>query len=144
MTSITNVRPSRLRRIFASYSRKDARAVHELVRLVRLTGAPVFLDIDSIACGERWAEKIADAIRAADLFTVFWSSNASRSEEVARELQLALSMCKPIVPVLIEDEALPESLADYQGVMLGRLFSPHDTSFDPTPHLQRLVDRFLL
>jgi hypothetical protein len=116
--------------------------VHELVRLLRITGAPVFLDTDSVAPGELWAEKVGTAIQAAEVVAVFWSHNAAQSREMAKELLLALSLKKTIVPVLIEDGPLPDDLAAYQGVMLGDLFAPHDVTFDPMPYVRRLVERF--
>lgn len=129
-------------RVFASYSRKDARPVHELVRLLRMTGAPVFLDTDSIEAGERWRSALEAALVAADLVAVFWTRAAAESAEVAREYRRAMEMSKPVVPVLLDDAPLPTELAEFQGVALTDLFSPHDQLFDPQLHVQELVRRF--
>ena len=129
------------RRVFASYSRKDARSVHELVRLIRMTGAPVFLDVDSIQSGERWRSTLEAALLHADLVAVFWTSNAAQSKEVKREYRLALKLNKPIVPVLLDDSPLSAELAEFQGVVLVDLFSAHDITFDPIPYVRTLVAR---
>jgi hypothetical protein len=104
-----------------------------------MTGAPVFLDVDSIPTGQRWREAIHAALRSADLIAVFWSYAASQSEEVRHEWQLALTLNKPIVPVLMDGSPLPAELAAFQGVDLGDMFSPHDVTFDPSPYIRALI-----
>lgn len=131
-----------IRRIFASYSRKDSRSVHELVRLMRMTGAPVFLDTDSIPAGENWREILTAALQQADLVAVFWSYNSAMSEEVRKEYQFAAAIGKRIVPVMMDETPLTEELAAFQGVNLVDVFSPHDASFDPKPYVAKLISAF--
>lgn len=133
-----------VRRVFAAYARKDARSVLELVRLIRMTGAPVFLDVDSIPTGESWRETIHAAILNANLVAVFWTESASQSQEVQHEWQLALELKKPIVPVVMDGPALPPELAAYQGVDLSDMIAPHDVTFDSAPYIHALLERFAL
>ena len=133
----------RARRLFASYSRKDARRVHGLVRLIRASGAPVFLDVDSIPAGTKWRAEIEQAIDTADAVVVFWSPEAATSAEVAREIEVALRLGKDIIPALLDDIPLPPTLTDYQGVLLADLWSPHDVTFDARPHVDALLERML-
>lgn len=129
------------RRIFVSYSRTDARKVHELVRLLRTTGAPVFLDVDSIDLGSRWREKISEAIAAAEAVLVFWSRTASESTEVAVEYETAIALARSVIPVALDDTPFPPALAQFNGLSLAGLFVPHDTNFSPYPMLAPLLLR---
>jgi hypothetical protein len=131
------------KRLFASYSRKDTRRVHELVRLLRVSGAPVFLDTDSIPSGQKWQHEIQLALTAADAIVVFWSYAAIESIEVKREYEYAIQLGKDVVPIVLDDVPLTEILAQYQGVILSDLFVPHDVTFDPTLHIERLVIRLI-
>lgn len=129
------------RRIFVSYARADERKVHSLVRLLRTTGAPVFLDVDSIPLGSRWREQIADAIGAADAMLVFWSGAAGASSEVRVEYELAISLAKDVVPVALDDTPFPPALAPFNGLSLASFFVPRDPSFFPLPSLAPLLAR---
>lgn len=129
------------RRIFVSYARTDARAVHSLVRLLRTTGAPVFLDVDSIPLGSKWRAQIAEAIGAADAMLVFWSSVASASSEVRVEYELAISLNKDVIPVALDDTPFVPVLAQFNGLSLATFFVPRDPSFSPLPSLAPLLAR---
>ena len=129
------------RRIFVSYSRTDARKVHELVRLLRTTGAPVFLDVDSIPPGSRWREKISEAINVAEAVLVFWSQTASESPEVTAEYEMAIALDRDVIPVALDDTPFAPALAQFNGLSLAALFVPHDPSFSPYPTLAPLLAR---
>jgi hypothetical protein len=130
-----------IRRIFVSYSRKDARKVHELVRLLRTTGVPVFLDVDSIALGSKWRDQITEAISAADAMLVFWSAAAEGSSEVKAEYELAMSLRRDVIPVALDSTAFPPALAQFNGLSLAELFGVRDLVVDPLPALEALVVR---
>ena len=104
--------------LFASYSHKDGPAVHGLVRLLRVTGAPIFLDIDSIPAGTKWRQIIEQAISRADAVVLFWSTHAAQSEQVQQEWRVAISFGKDIIPVCLEHTPLPPDLSEYQAVLL--------------------------
>ena len=131
------------RRLFVSYARADARKVHLLVKLVRATGAPVFLDTDSIPSGAKWREALAEALSNAEAVVVFWSTSAAKSEEVATEYAEGIRLAKPIIPVCLDDEPLARELAQYQALGLQELFIPHDSSFDARELLAQLVSRLV-
>jgi len=132
------------RRLFVSYARADARKVHLLVRLVRATGAPVFLDTDSIPAGAKWREALAEALANAEAVVVFWSRSAAKSAEVAAEYSEGIRLAKTIIPVCLDDEPLSHQLGQYQALGLQELFVPHDSSFDGRKLLEQLVSRLLL
>src|SRR5262249_18337854 len=74
--------------------------------------------------GEDWWDRIADLIRGADTFLFFITVRSVRSPACLRELNMALSLKKRILPVVQEkasDQAvteLPEVLAKEQWVFL--------------------------
>ena len=89
--------PTRQRRhhtAFASYASADREEV-----LARLQGmkkvAPhldVFIDVLSLRSGRRRAQRLEEEIRARDVFYLFWSLAASRSEWVDKEWRTALRL----------------------------------------------------
>ena len=133
--------PMSPRRIFVSYSRADERKVHVLVRLLRTTGAPVFLDVDSIALGSRWRERISEAISVAQAVLVFWSRAANESSEVKAEYEMAISLGREVIPVALDDTPFPPAIAQFNGLSLSEFFVPHDPSFSPHPLLAPLLVR---
>jgi len=114
-----------LKRLFTSYSRRDGRQVAEIVRLLRVTGAYVFRDEDSIQPGKKWRTEISEALTSADTVLVFWGRNAQASEEVRTEYEQAINLGKDIVPILLEPLILPPALADYQYVDFSELNYSH-------------------
>ena len=113
-----------LRRLFVCYSRRDARAVVGLVRLMRVTGAAVFRDEDSIAPGQRWRAEVSDALGAADTVLVFWSTHARASEEVRHEYETAMAAGKTVIPILLDGTPPAEALQQFQHLDFSELFVP--------------------
>lgn len=105
-------------RFFISYSRKDQALVRNLTRLVGLSGAYAFLDEVSIEPGDRWQKAIDSAIREASCVIVFWSRHAEKSEWVDTEWRLGLMLGKKLVPVRLDDTALPTQLSQFQAIDL--------------------------
>jgi len=110
--------------LFVSYSRRDERLVAPLVDLLRLTDTQVFRDRDSIRAGDRWRRIIEAAIEKSTECLVFWCEHALSSPEIAREVDLALSLGKKMVPVLLDDSPMSEQLKEFQAIDL-RFFEPH-------------------
>jgi hypothetical protein len=119
------------KRYFASYSSADRAFVQPVVRLLRTTSTLVFLDVDSIDPGERWADRLEQAIAEATTFVLFWSRHARKSPIVEREWRAALNAGKEIIPVYIDSTVLPEPLQAFQGV--------HFKSLVPKPPLRSTV-----
>lgn len=83
----------RERTAFASYASEERFQV-----LARIQGMQkmvpdlhIFLDFMSIRAGEDWQNRLSDEIADCDLFLLFWSIAASRSQWVQREWQTALA-----------------------------------------------------
>jgi hypothetical protein len=102
--------------VFVSCSRKDARIVLPLVRLLRASGHEVFVDQDNLEFGSDWDSDLASAIGRADRFILFWSRASRVSGRVEREVELALASpgCR-IIPVALDGSVLPDQVRRFHG-----------------------------
>jgi hypothetical protein len=101
-------------RIFVSYSRRDTQ-VAEAYRLAQMAiGNDVFMDSYSIRVGEDWRAALATAIDEANIFQLFWSSNAAESENVQHEWDYALKYkcpdqhCVSFIRPVFWDKPMPQ------------------------------------
>ena len=103
----------RLRQVFASYSPKDEQIVSELAHVAPIFGAAYLTDRTHLVPGEDRREGLQRLIRNADVFQLFWSTNSMRSNEIANELNYAISLRRPgfILPTYWE-EPVPRSPAE--------------------------------
>ena len=83
--------------------------VEAVASTFRLLGDEYLIDAHDLRSGEDWQRRIAQFIEDADVFQLFWSSNALRSQEVLAECRHALSLQHEgfIRPVYWQDP-LPE------------------------------------
>jgi hypothetical protein len=83
------------RRIFPSYSHLDESIVQQVEAYARTLGDEYLRDVTHLRSGEVWSERLADFIRTADVFQLFWSRNSMASTWVRREWEYALSLGRP-------------------------------------------------
>jgi TIR domain len=102
--------------IFVSYSHQDAGLVKPVVGLLRATKDLIFQDVDAIMPGSRWRPQIEEALDVAHLIVLFWCCHSSRSAEVRKEYESALSTGKDVLPVLLDATPLPKELSEFQWV----------------------------
>ncbi|HEX6786740.1 MAG TPA: toll/interleukin-1 receptor domain-containing protein, partial [Acidimicrobiales bacterium] len=72
----------RFRKVFASYSHADTEVVEAVASAVRLLGDEYLIDSHDLHSGEDWQQRIGELIDDADVFQLFWSSNALQSRNV--------------------------------------------------------------
>ena len=82
------------RRIFASYSHRDLDVVESVERHARTLGDEYLRDLQQLRSGESWNSRLLQMIDQADVFQLFWSSNAASSEFVQQEWRHALALCR--------------------------------------------------
>ena len=104
--------------VFASYSRVDGRLVTQLLGLFAAVDVPVFRDEQSVKPGQKWRIAIDEAIEQCQTILVFWCEHAAQSSEVRSEYEHAIALGKRVVPVLMDQTALPPNLGQYQGLDL--------------------------
>jgi hypothetical protein len=80
------------RRIFPSYSHRDAAIVAQFERYARVLGDEYLRDAVHLRTGQVWTEELRRLIRSADIFQLFWSNSSMRSRYVREEWEYALSL----------------------------------------------------
>lgn len=78
------------RTAFASYSSKDRRDVMARVHGLRKAGVDVFMDVLHLRSGQHYEDLLTKMIETRDVFYLFWSRSARKSEWVEKEWKLAL------------------------------------------------------
>lgn len=88
--TVCEVRP---KTAFASYATEDRDEVLARIQgmLKVLPELDIFLDVASLRSGEKWADRLEQEIQCRDIFYLFWSLAASRSQWVEKEWQTALT-----------------------------------------------------
>ena len=95
--------------IFISYSRKDFEAADRLRATLAKAGYEAWIDRE-IPGGDLWKKRIAEAIEAARAFMVLLSPNAVASDNVRKELDMADSRKKLILPLVIAPTKIPHEM----------------------------------
>jgi hypothetical protein len=103
------------RRAFLSYASADRAEVLKRAQALRAAGISFFQDILNLEPGDRYERELFAEIDRCDLFLLFWSSHAAKSEWVQREAAYALKrqqMTTPeetpaITPVILEGPPVP-------------------------------------
>jgi Tol biopolymer transport system component len=92
-------------RIFISYAREDQAAVEALNADLKRARFQVWLDEDLIG-NEAWWDTILEQIRLSDLYIVALSPNSLRSRACKAELDYAIALNRPLLPLLIREVAI--------------------------------------
>jgi hypothetical protein len=96
--------------LFVSYSHKDRPRVEPIVSVIEELGRRVWMDRTDITGQTGWAGQIVRAIRESRAVVLMASPNSYASDQVVRELYLAMNHKKTIVPIEIEPAELPDEL----------------------------------
>jgi len=97
--------------VFLSYSRKTSGFALHIKDILDNIGINVWIDQSDIRGGDRWEEKINQALKECKLLIVIVSPAAITSEWVEYEWKTALSAGKPIIPLYYyEVENEPDEL----------------------------------
>jgi hypothetical protein len=100
---------------FISYSRRHSDLLEPISALLAARGR-LFVDSEEIDPGDRWREKLEEALRDSKEVVVLWCCHAASRPWVARELELAKELDKKITPVLLCPAQLPPIAAEYQWI----------------------------
>jgi hypothetical protein len=88
--------------IFISYRRTDRELVASVVRRLEARGVGVWYDAE-IDGGADWREVIVEALTSSDMLAIFFSEECNNSRQLKKELAIADTLGKPVVPILIEN-----------------------------------------
>lgn len=122
-------------RIFISYSHQDKATVDSILDRLKTAGHEVWIDSLKLRPGDNISRKIQEGISSADAILVVVSANALRSKWMLQEFSsLALSELSKrepkIIPILLDDSAVPSYLSNYLYLDLSR---------DPAKGLENLI-----
>lgn len=93
----TEIVAHKYNRVFISYAHEDEEKVRSFHEALDLTDIDHFFDRAYLKTGDVFPQVIQDYINSADLFVLFWSENASKSEYVQKERKQALERAFPQV-----------------------------------------------
>jgi TIR domain-containing protein len=120
------------RDVFVSYSVPDRDCAFELVSRLEARGLSVWIAPRDISPAAEWAEEIIDAISAARLMLLVFSSHSNASPQVRREVERAVHKQVPVLPYRIED-ILPSKSLEYflsSQHWLDGFAGPRDTQYE--------------
>lgn len=92
-----------MRPVFVSHSSKDKKAAVRICSALEAKGIGCWIASRDVAPGENFGDAIVDAIRAAKLMLLVFTSNANNSDEIKKELVLAGHNRLIVIPVRVED-----------------------------------------
>jgi len=104
--------------VFVSHSSQDKHNVALIARVLENAGIRAWVDQEAIRGGERFPERIHDAIVEADRVIVLWSEAASRSDWVDKEISIALGAHRRIIPCRLDNTGLPATISDLHAIDL--------------------------
>ena len=104
---------------FASYTSKDRRRVLARVQGIEKLGVSVFMDTHGLRSNDQYKKRIFEAIDSADIFYLFWSRHATRSNWVDQEWrygykQKGLAFIDPVPLVDPRKAPPPPELAEHK------------------------------
>lgn len=120
------------RRIFVSYSHRDAEIVTHIGMISRLLGDEFVRDCTHLRAGEVWSEQLEALVRSADVFQLFWSTNSMASPFVRQEWEYALALGRDsfVRPCYWEDPLPARPAEDLPPAALRRLHFHRFTTSD--------------
>jgi len=106
-----------MKRVFISYSRRDAEMVDKITKVLESAGIDVWIDRSDISGGSVWRESIVNGIEQCNVFILALSPASVSSDNVRKELDIAEGFKKKILPV----QLLPTSIPNIFKYQLGGL-----------------------
>jgi hypothetical protein len=100
------------RKVFISYSHRDAEWVRQFAEALREQDVDAWFDDSQIKAGEAWDETIEMALRGSDAIVAVLTSASANSPYMFAEYGAALGMGKPYIPIIssdLEKSAIPSA-----------------------------------
>ena len=115
--------------VYISYSHVDKAAADAACATLERAGIRCWIAPRDITPGDEWSAAIIKAIDQCRAMVLIFSQNANNSRQIRREVERAITVGIPLVPVRIEDVVPTESLAYFMGTVhwLDAMTPPFDT-----------------
>lgn len=98
------------KQVFISHSSEDHAVARKVYEFLKSDGIDCFMDDYDLRPGDEFVTKIPEAIRGSSVVVLIFSTNSDNSSDVTKELELARTGKKLIIPVRVE-KLLPHNLA---------------------------------
>ena len=69
--------------VFASYSHADTAIVEAVEKAYEALGMDYLRDVMTLKSGQSWSDQLLKMVEQADIFQLFWSSDASEIERIS-------------------------------------------------------------
>jgi hypothetical protein len=102
-----------MKAVFISHASVDGQTATDIKSQLQKHGIGCWKAPEDIPAGVSWEEEIVEAITRCSVFILVWSKASQSSEQTKRELALACSLEKVIIPFRIEDGSLEGAFAYY-------------------------------
>ena len=103
-------------RVFVSYSSKDHAKADAIRAALEAAGLPCWIAPRDLSAGTQWGAGIVQAIETCETVLVVFSQAANDSPQVAREMELAVSRRRPLIPVRVADDTPTDDMQYFLGV----------------------------
>ena len=123
--------------VFLSHSTADRKIVDAIREALQRNGIPCWIAPENIMQGEPWPQAISRGINTCKVMLCVLSGTANQSEDVEREISLACSKRKVVIPMRIEDVKPSEKLEYFLGNV--QWFDAIDPPIDR--HLWNITER---
>ncbi len=122
--------------VFISYSRRDKKKVKEFCKAFSNAGITFWIDENGIENGENFKSIIVRAIEDSSVFLYFSSKDSNASSWTAKEVGIAVSRKKNIIPIKLDD-------APYNVAIEFDLVNLNVLDCTNAGHLQQSIERLL-
>src|SRR5215510_5124971 len=122
--------------VYISYSHVDKAAADAACATLERAGIRCWIAPRDITPGDEWSAAIVKAIDHCRAMVLIFSTSANNSRQIPREVERAINVGIPLVPVRIEDVAPTQALAYFMSTVhwLDAMTPPFED------HLNRLAD----
>src|SRR5262249_3910200 len=103
--------------VYISYSHVDKVAADAACATLERAGIRCWIAPRDITPGDEWSAAIIKAIDQGRAMVLIFSQNANNSRQIRREVERAITVGIPLVPVRIEEVVPTESLAYFMGTV---------------------------
>jgi TIR domain len=104
------------KRIFVSYSSPDQEKADKLRQALEFAGIGCWIAPRDLSAGTQWGAGIVEAINECEAVLVVFSAAANNSPQVAREMELAVSKRRPLIPIRVADDQPTNDMQYFLGV----------------------------
>ena len=96
--------------IFISYSRKDSAVVQSVVDRLKENGYSCWMDVNGIESGDAFKRVLVQAIKKSKTVLFFSSADSNSSEWTVKEINIAVQLKKPIIPIRLDSAPYDDSI----------------------------------